>query len=247
MNAQEHGHFSKELKIDCVLPIDLFWTTELFHFSFIFSIQFAEHKLQCLLCGTFHRDETRFVRHYAGNHTIYGHNRQCITCSQHFLSRRNLARHIRGGKCPGHAVLYCQANGGLYYRGSVAQGLRDDCRIYLRRPNNENALVSTERAVNCARLVPIEQPKEIYALTELPLPNAAGAKPVTLIRDFCPKAPVWRCEPVPIISAVKPISLEHLEQLLAVVKDEKTDAIDVGVAETVEEEDIDAINDGGKK
>lgn len=29
----------------------------------------------------------------------------------------------------------------------IKQGLRDDCRLYLRRPNNENALVSMERAL----------------------------------------------------------------------------------------------------
>lgn len=51
------------------------------------------------------------------NHSIYGPNRHCRTCKQHFASIHALKFHTMSYKCPGEPVHYSTTTGRLYYRG----------------------------------------------------------------------------------------------------------------------------------
>lgn len=155
----------------------------------------------------------RFARHYASCHTEYGVNRQCNTCARYFFTRRNLNRHVRGGRCAGKPKLYCPDSGRLFYHGRDGQSMRAN-DLCTRKCHNENAYIAVSAMHSCMELVDVNKAKLHYALCDLPLRNSVGESPLCIRRVFNPVAPDWPMRPHPFSVVQEPKNRAELDAMV---------------------------------
>lgn len=154
-------------------------------------------RVQCLLCGKIHYDIGVYRSHFIRYHTVYGLNRRCDVCGQHFTDKSLLIGHTSSGKCPGGPLVYSQKTGEYFYRGIGTN-------VIVRQPvypsfGGENRLIGTGRLEDYGRMVSFDTPTIEYNPDKLPLGNLTVESYV--VREFCPREP-----PVPPNSNVVIVS-----------------------------------------